>query len=95
MPLLPEGLSGARSLNRRYDKEGGSSHPLFFLEISQNSYSYIACLGFEANPYIGNWSVTIDLGDERVDDLRYRRPEALIIVVFAGDRLLARQWVLY
>lgn len=47
------------------------------------------------SPYITTWVVSISLADERVDDLRYAHPAGWVIVGFAGDTLLFRQWIDY
>gem|GEM_PF-4859180 len=45
------------------------------------------------HPYISDWSMSVSLWHDLVDDLRYDYPAGYIVVVFADNRLLAKVWV--
>jgi hypothetical protein len=46
-------------------------------------------------PYLADWSMNVSLFNELVEDLEYSRPEGYVIVIFAGDLLLAKVWMDY
>ena len=46
-------------------------------------------------PLIADWSMSVSLNNDLVEDLEYSRPEGYIIVVFAGNTLLAKVWLDY
>jgi hypothetical protein len=48
---------------------------------------------FIHDPFHWDFNLRIDLNDSRVEDLEYRRPEGWTILIFAGDVLIAREWV--
>ena len=48
-----------------------------------------------SQPRIWDFSVSADLDDERVAALEYYRPEGWTILIWAGETLVAREWIEY
>jgi hypothetical protein len=46
-------------------------------------------------PLIADWSMSVSLANDLVEDLEYSRPEGYTIVVFADNLLLAKVWLDY
>ena len=46
-----------------------------------------------ANPFVYEWTVTVNLDHRRVRDLMYEHAVGFVLVGFAGDTLLTRRWV--
>jgi len=47
------------------------------------------------DPYLANWSLSVSLSNDLVEDLEYPRPEGYTIIIFAGDTILAKVWIDY
>lgn len=48
---------------------------------------------FTTEPRIWDFSLRADLNDERVEELEYRRPEGWTVLIWAGETLIAREWL--
>ena len=46
-----------------------------------------------SNPFVYEWTVTVDLDDQRARELMYDRAAGFVLVGFAGETLLTRRWV--
>jgi hypothetical protein len=44
-------------------------------------------------PRIWDFSAAVDLNDQRVKDLEYKRPAGWTVLVWTGDTLVAREWI--